>query len=250
MSAHVIVRDLSLAFGKHQVLQGIDANFEANRIHVLVGPSGSGKSSFLRSLNRLNEVQTPASSFSGEIWLETVKSKTAIHQLKDNELPWLRQQMGMVFQHPQLLPGSIADNVLLPLKVVRGLTGEAAQQAMQDALEQAALWQDVAHRLDVNASSLSGGQQQRLCLARTLALSPTVLLLDEPTASLDPTMAAQIEDLFLTLRQRYTMIVVSHQPQQSIKLADHLYCFEQGQMRELPKTQWHSFFSLKENQRD
>ena len=223
------VSELTISFGSRTVINNANMCFYKNHIHVLTGASGSGKTTFLRALNRLND-QFDQCRTQGEITLSLNGVDQDIHALSRHQLPKLRKSVGMVFQHPQLLPGSIAENLLLPLKVVSGMKMNRgqAQQAMENALKQAALWDEVNLRLNAPATSLSGGQQQRLCLARTLALEPEILLLDEPTASLDSETAAQIEELIRQLSQRYTIVMVSHSAKQTQKLADHISHFEQG----------------------
>ena len=223
------VSDLAVYFGGQPALTGVTASFAPHRIHVITGPSGSGKSTFLRSLNRLNESLGECRT-EGEILMELQGQSCPIGQLKEAQLPSLRQKVGMVFQHPQLLPGTIEDNLLLPLKLVANTKGEQAQTQMSDALKQTGLWHEVNQRLRAPAQSLSGGQQQRLCLARTLAMQPEVLLLDEPTASLDPAATAQIEELLNSLKQRFTLLVVTHNMAQANRLADRQLAFDQGKL--------------------
>ncbi|OAN18004.1 phosphate ABC transporter ATP-binding protein [Photobacterium jeanii] len=223
------IANLTITFGSQTVISDVSMNLYKNRVHVLTGPSGSGKTTFLRAINRLNDCFADCYT-QGKIELTIDGNLEAVHTLKSQQLPTLRQKVGMVFQHPQLLPGTIADNILLPLKVVSGMTGKVAQNKLSTALSQTTLWDEVKDRLDKPAQSLSGGQQQRLCLARTLALEPEILLLDEPTASLDPKTTEQIESLISELAQHYTIVMVSHSAQQTQKLADYIYYFEQGRV--------------------
>jgi len=223
------VSNLTISFGSQPVISDVNVELYKNQIHVLTGPSGSGKTTFLRALNRLNDCFEDCRT-QGKIELSINGTMQSIHTLNPQQLPELRRKVGMVFQHPQLLPGSIKENLLLPLKVVCGLKGDAAQQKLFSAFNQAALWDEVNDRLKTPAHSLSGGQQQRLCLARTLALEPEILLLDEPTASLDTKTAAQIEALIIQLATRYTIVMVSHSAQQTERLADHIIRFEHGRI--------------------
>jgi phosphate transport system ATP-binding protein len=187
----------------------------------------------LRSLNRLNDELGAKTKGSVRLWLDG--------QLREVFAPdmdpiWLRRRVGMVFQNPNLLPTSIAKNILTPLKLVSGLDKTARKEQMQIVLKQTRLWDEVCDRLKTPALSLSGGQQQRLCLARTLALRPQILLLDEPTASLDFRATRHIEELLLELAETYPMIIVSHSPGQAERLAHAVAVFSQGRVgRELKK---------------
>lgn len=223
------VSNLTIAFGSNQVVSNTNMDFYRHQIHVLTGASGSGKTTFLRALNRLNDCFAECKT-TGDIKLTLNDTQHCVQKMPEHQLPHLRQKVGMVFQHPQLLPGSILDNLLLPLRVVNSVTGQKAHQIAQTALKQAALWEEVSDRLSDHAASLSGGQQQRLCLARTLALEPEILLLDEPTASLDKHTAQQIEALILELAKRYTIIMVSHSAKQTEKLANRVSHFESGKV--------------------
>ncbi|MGR5142173.1 phosphate ABC transporter ATP-binding protein [Photobacterium sp. DNB23_23_1] len=223
------VSNLTVSFGSQPVISDVSVNFYKNKIHVLTGTSGSGKTTFLRALNRLNDCFEDCQT-QGKIELLLDGKTRSVHAIPPQELPELRRKVGMVFQHPQLLPGTIKENLLLPLNVVSGLKGQAAQQKLYTALNHAALWDDVKDRLNMPAHSLSGGQQQRLCLARTLVLDPEILLLDEPTASLDSETADHIEALIIQLATRYTIVMVSHSVPQTQKLADHISCFEGGRI--------------------
>ncbi|MCQ1059265.1 phosphate ABC transporter ATP-binding protein [Photobacterium sp. ZSDE20] len=223
------VSNLTISFGSQPVISDVSVNFYKNKIHVLTGTSGSGKTTFLRALNRLNDCFEDCQT-QGKIELLLDGKTRPVHAIPSQGLPELRRKVGMVFQHPQLLPGTIKENLLLPLNVVCGLKGQAAQQKLYTALNHAALWDDVKDRLNMPAHSLSGGQQQRLCLARTLVLDPEILLLDEPTASLDPETADHIEALIIQLATRYTIVMVSHSVPQTQKLADHISCFEGGRI--------------------
>lgn len=223
------IKDLSISFGQQVVLHDINLELYKNRVHLLNGPSGSGKTTLLRALNRLNDC-FPQCQTKGEIELFMNGKRQQVNTLKAQQLPALRKRIGMVFQHPQLLPGSIRDNLLLPLKVLTDLTPEAARQRLRHATEQAGVWDEIKERLDKPATSLSGGQQQRLCLARALALEPEILLLDEPTASLDKVAATKVEDCITQLAKDYTIIMVSHSKEQAKKLADYIIDISQGRI--------------------
>lgn len=223
------ISKLNILFDRQVVLEDINLELYKNRVHLLNGASGAGKTTFLRALNRLNDCFDRCRT-SGNIELFLGGAWHKINQLPDSQLPALRKQVGMVFQHPQLLPGTVQDNLLLPLKVLSQLTGEKAQQKIYHACHKAALWDEIKDRLQQPATSLSGGQQQRLCLARTLVLEPEILLLDEPTASLDPAAAAKIEECIQQLASDYTIVMVSHSQPQAEKLADYIHHFEQGRI--------------------
>ena len=215
------IQNLSISFGQQVVLSDLSLKLYKNKVHLLSGPSGSGKTTFLRALNRLNDC-FPLCKTEGQIELFINGRCQQINQIKIQDLPALRQSVGMVFQHPQLLPGSIQDNVLLPLKVLTNLTGDVARDKLKEVAVQVGLWDEIKHRLHKPATSLSGGQQQRLCLARTLALEPEILLLDEPTSSLDKIAASKIEECISQLAKEYTIVMVSHSAEQAEKLADYI----------------------------
>ncbi|QLE87470.1 phosphate ABC transporter ATP-binding protein [Shewanella sp. Scap07] len=223
------VSELSIFFNSKAVVSEVDLTVKRNQIHVLCGASGSGKSTLLRAFNRLNDCFSNCKTI-GSIALNIDGSSTTVQSLKSAQLPKLRRKVGMVFQHPMLLPGSIENNILMPLQVTRKLKGDIAREKLTASLKQAALWHEVKQRLAAPAQSLSGGQQQRLCLARTLALEPEILLLDEPTASLDPETTAEIEQLILTLKLHHSIIMVSHSNQQTKVLADQLSYLEHGRI--------------------
>ena len=220
------VNDFSLRFGEKKVLDHVTLNCTKNRISVIIGRSGSGKSTFLRSLNRLNET-FPACSYSGTIKLLLNKQWVDIHagtmRLED-----IRHHVGMVFQSPNVLPMSIKKNMTLPLALVAGMPRSERYVAMEQALMEAQLWNEVKDRLKDQALTLSGGQQQRLCLARALALKPEILLLDEPTASLDHKAARRIEELITGLGKRYTLVVVSHSLRQTRAIGEEIFVFREG----------------------
>jgi phosphate transport system ATP-binding protein len=227
----VDVQNFHLAFGTIPILQDITLQCPVNRISVIIGRSGSGKSTFLRSLNRLNDT-VPSCIHSGTIKLHLSGQWVDVHDAAI-QVENLRHQVGMVFQSPNVLPMSIRKNMTLPLKIVAGHDSEQRSMLMQRALEEARLWDEVKDRLDRPAHILSGGQQQRLCLARALALEPEILLLDEPTASLDHRATRNIEELILGLRERYSLIVVSHSLRQARMLGDSVAIFREGRINAL-----------------
>ncbi len=226
-----VIKNLQILFHGRAILQDINLTLSACGIVVIIGPSGSGKTTFLRSLNRLNE-HYPGYSGSGQIELKLSGMMQNIQRagLQINEL---RKQVGMVFQTPNVLPTSIAQNINLPLKLVSGLDKIEREARLVEVLQEVHLWNEVKDRLKENASQLSGGQQQRLCLARVLALKPQILLLDEPTASLDFKTSQRIEDLLTELQHRYQIIAVSHSLRQARKIAGQILVMKEGRVEHL-----------------
>lgn len=228
----ISIRNLSVRFLDKIVLKGISLTSWSGQITVIVGPSGSGKSTLLRAVNRLNE-SFPECRTEGTVELNLDGRRGDIYQ-NFVPLPELRRKVGMVFQTPAVLPFSIAKNLAMPLKVVLGLNGARLSERMEWALHEVSLWDEVKDRLHAGASTLSGGQQQRLCLARVLALEPEILLLDEPTASLDFRTTQKIEELLTRLKERYTILAVSHSLSQTRRLADRVCVLREGRLvREL-----------------
>ncbi|MFI5906752.1 phosphate ABC transporter ATP-binding protein [Dactylosporangium sp. NPDC051541] len=219
-------RDISAWFGDHQVLDRVSLNMQAGRVTALIGPSGCGKSTFLRILNRMHEL-IPGASLAGEVMLDGRDIYDAARRLTD-----ARRQIGMVFQKPNPFPAmSIYDNVIAGLR----LTGRRATRAEKDSLVEecltkAGLWREVADRLRQPGGALSGGQQQRLCIARSLAVRPRVLLMDEPCSALDPTSTRVIEQTIQELVAEVTIVIVTHNMQQAQRISDHCAFFlaEQG----------------------
>ncbi len=216
------LENVGIKFADKTILRDVNLQLVKGQLHMLTGPSGCGKTTLLRALNRLNDC-FDKHDMSGSICLKLSEGEVDVNLLAYKHLPLLRRKVGMVFQNPNLLPGSIIENLLLPLKVVAGLDSAQAMARCEKVLVQVRLWDEVKDRLNNDASSLSGGQQQRLCLARTLALEPEILLLDEPTASLDPANTEVIEQLLESLKQQYTMVMVSHCPAQTERLADKIF---------------------------
>lgn len=221
-----MVESLHVGFAGREVLYNLSAEFHRGQLAVILGRSGSGKTTFLRAFNRLNEC-FPLSETSGSLMLKLQGEWRDIYR-DAVPLTELRRWVGMVFQTPHLLPVSIADNLALPVKLVLGLPRRDIASRVEWALKEAHLWEEVKDRLEAPAHTLSGGQQQRLCLARLLALEPEILLLDEPTASLDFRAALKVEELLLSLKERYTVIAVSHSLSQARRLADEALIFRDG----------------------
>jgi phosphate transport system ATP-binding protein len=218
---------LTAMYGKFTAVKGVSLAFPANRVHALIGPSGCGKSTFLRTLNRMHEI-TEGGWITGRVLLDGED----IYAPKVNAMQ-LRRRVGMVFQRPTPFPTmSIYDNVAAGLRVNQRLPRSEMDAVVERSLQQAALWDEVKDRLRASAMALSGGQQQRLCLARTIAPSPDVILLDEPTASLDPQGTQRIEELLFDLKRHFTIIIVTHNMQQAARVSDTTTFFYLGTMVE------------------
>lgn len=229
MKEAIITRKLCISFGQHEILHEIDFAASAQGITAIVGRSGSGKTTLLRQFNRLNETFAGYRA-SGEVEARLGDKMVGILRDLPFPLPQLRRRIGMVFQTPDVLPVSIARNMLLPLKIVAQVPAKEAQQKMKAALMQANLWAEVKDRLNYPADSLSGGQKQRLCLARALALAPDILLLDEPTASLDIMATEAIESLLLTVARQLPLVIVTHNPEQAARIADNVALMSRGHL--------------------
>jgi phosphate transport system ATP-binding protein len=218
---------LTAMYGKFTAVKGVSLAFPANRVHALIGPSGCGKSTFLRTLNRMHEL-----SDHGWITGRVLLDGADIYAPRINAMQ-LRRRIGMVFQRPTPFPTmSIFDNVAAGLRVHGRLPRRELDSVVERSLRQAALWDEVKDRLRASAMALSGGQQQRLCIARTIAPSPDVILLDEPTASLDPQGTQRIEELLFDLKQHFTIIIVTHNMQQAARVSDTTTFFYLGTMVE------------------
>ncbi|RMH42659.1 MAG: phosphate ABC transporter ATP-binding protein [Deltaproteobacteria bacterium] len=224
-------RDLSAWFGSKQVLHGVSMDIPERRVTAIIGPSGCGKSTFIRTLNRMHEL-VPIARLSGTVELDGQDIYAA-----DVDPVLLRRRVGMVFQKPNPFPTmSIRDNVLAGLRLTGRLSNARADEVVERALRQAALWDEVADRLHDHAGGLSGGQQQRLCIARSLAVEPDVLLMDEPCSALDPIATARIEELLHHLRKTYTIVIVTHNMQQATRVSDRTAFFLHGQLIEYGDT--------------
>jgi len=222
---------LCVRIGARDVLCGIDLSLRKGELVVVVGPSGSGKTTLLRAINRLNE-SFPDCTTRGSVRMKLGDRIVDIYG-GDLSLPEIRRRVGMVFQTPAILPFSIEKNIALPLRVALGLKPRDIERRMEHALLDVGLWDEVKDRLKSPARMLSGGQQQRLCLARTIALEPDVLLLDEPTASLDFRAAARIEQWMIDHRDRYTILAVSHSLGQTRRMADRVCVLKDGRIVEM-----------------
>ena len=224
------VKDLCLWYGPSQALKNINICIPKHSITSLIGPSGCGKSTFLKTLNRMNDL-IPGVRITGEVRYE---GKNIFSP--DTDVTQLRRHIGMVFQKPNPFPMSIYDNIAYGPRT-HGINKKAKlDEIVERSLQDAAIWDEVKDRLKKNALSLSGGQQQRLCIARALAVEPEVLLMDEPTSALDPISTLRIEELVLALKQKYTIVIVTHNMQQAIRISDYTGFFLLGDLIEFAKT--------------
>ena len=222
---------LTAMYGKFTAVKGVSLAFSPNQVHALIGPSGCGKSTFLRTLNRMHEL-----SDQGWITGRVLLDGEDIYAPKVNAMQ-LRRRVGMVFQRPTPFPTmSVYDNVATGLRLNRRLPRSELDDVVERSLRQAALWDEVKDRLNASAMALSGGQQQRLCIARTIAPSPNVILLDEPTASLDPQGTQRIEELLFDLKRDFTIVIVTHNMQQAARVSDTTTFFYLGTMVETGRT--------------
>ena len=235
-------KELKAWFGQKQVLNGISLDIQEREVTAVIGPSGCGKSTFIRCLNRMHEL-IPIARMSGKVELDG----TDIYGPEVDPV-MLRRGVGMVFQKPNPFPTmSIRENVLSGLRLTGALTSAEADAIVERALRQAALWEEVRDNLDARGVSLSGGQQQRLCIARALAVEPDVLLMDEPCSALDPIATARIEDLLHDLRQRYTIVIVTHNMQQAARVSQRTGFFLHGELVEYTDT--NSLFTSPQDRR-
>ena len=231
MNSVISVKDLCLWYGNMQALNKINMEISENSITALVGPSGCGKSTFLKTLNRMNDLVAGV-KISGSVQYKNEDIFDASVDVNE-----LRREVGMVFQKPNPFPMSIYDNVAYGPRT-HGITNKAKlDDIVERSLVDAAIWDEVKDRLKKSALGLSGGQQQRLCIARALAVSPNVLLMDEPTSALDPISTAKIEELALELKKRYTIIIVTHNMQQAVRISDRTAFFLAGELIEYDSTE-------------
>ncbi|MCY0864671.1 MAG: phosphate ABC transporter ATP-binding protein PstB [Sulfobacillus sp.] len=224
------VDKLSVWYGSQRALAKVSLRIPAGHVLALIGPSGCGKTTFLRTLNRMVE-RTPGVRIAGRV---TIGSMDVLAPGLD--LPALRRKVGMVFQSPNPFPFTIFDNVAYGPRIAGMTDPHALRLIVEKSLKQASLWDEVRGKLRRSALTLSGGQQQRLCIARALAVEPDVLLMDEPTAALDPVSTAKIEELIRVLRSRYTIVVVTHNLQQAARISDYTAFFAGGELIEVGPT--------------
>ena len=226
----ISVKDMCLWYGDHQALKNVNIEIPEKSITALIGPSGCGKSTFLKTLNRMNDL-IPGVKITGDIRYEG----TDIFS-KEVDVNNLRKEIGMVFQKPNPFPMSIYDNIAYGPRT-HGITNKVElDEIVERALRDAAIWDEVKDRLKKNALGMSGGQQQRLCIARALAVQPKILLMDEPTSALDPISTSRIEELVMELKEKYTIVMVTHNMQQAVRVSDYTAFFLLGELVEFGKT--------------
>ncbi|QOG12359.1 phosphate ABC transporter ATP-binding protein PstB [Arcobacter sp. FWKO B] len=230
--AKIISRDLKLWYGKNQALNGINLDIYENKITAFIGPSGCGKSTYLRCLNRMNDL-IPIARIEGKIEIDG-------HDIYDPEIDVVavRKRIGMVFQQPNPFPKSIYENVsYAPLMHDIVKKGTDCDELVETSLRSAGLWEEVKDKLKSPGTAISGGQQQRLCIARAIAVQPDVILMDEPTSALDPISTQTIENLMVELKEKYTIVVVTHNMQQAARVADYTAFFHLGDLIEFNETE-------------
>ncbi len=234
------IKDLDLYYGEYQALHKISIDIPGNEITALIGPSGCGKSTFLKTLNRMNDLEEGV-RIEGDVSLDGVDIN------KDMDAIELRKRVGMVFQQPNPFPKSVYENVAYGPRINGIHKKSELDEIVERSLRQAAIWDELKDRLHKSAIGLSGGQQQRLCIARTLAVEPEVILMDEPTSALDPISTSKIEDLAIELKKDYTIVIVTHNMQQASRISDNTAFFLLGELIEYNKTQ--KLFSIPADKR-
>ena len=241
MNHAITAKNLCLWYGNAQALKNINIQIPENNITALIGPSGCGKSTFLKTLNRMNDL-VPGIRITGEVRYQDTDIFAP-----NLDVNALRKEIGMVFQKPNPFPMSIYDNIAYGPRT-HGVKNKAKlDELVEQSLRGAAIWDEVKDRLKKNALGLSGGQQQRLCIARALAVEPKVLLMDEPTSALDPISTSKIEELAMQLKERYTIVIVTHNMQQAVRISDRTAFFLLGELIECGETE--RLFSQPEDRR-
>ena len=231
MNPIMTVKDLCLWYGSHQALKNITIDIPEKSITALIGPSGCGKSTFLKTLNRMNDL-VPDVKITGDVRYRDADIFDPAQDVSE-----LRREVGMVFQKPNPFPMSIYDNIAYGPRT-HGIKNRAQlDEIVEKSLRGAAIWDEVKDRLQKNALGLSGGQPQRLCIARALAVEPAVLLMDEPTSALDPISTSKIEELAMQLKERYTIVIVTHNMQQAVRISDRTAFFLLGELVECGETE-------------
>ncbi|HHW07465.1 MAG TPA: phosphate ABC transporter ATP-binding protein [Clostridia bacterium] len=230
MTGKIVVRRLNFYYGSFQALKDINLSIKAHAVTAFIGPSGCGKSTLLRTFNRMNDLIEGVRA-EGEV---TIDGRNIL--APDIDLVALRKKVGMVFQKPNPFPMSIYDNVAYGLRIHGLRNKELIDEMVEKSLKAAALWEEVKDRLDAPALGLSGGQQQRLCIARVLAVEPEIILMDEPCSALDPISTMKLEELMHELRQKYTLVVVTHNMQQAARISQETVFFLNGEIIEAGAT--------------
>ena len=234
------IKNLNLFYGSFQALKDINLSIKANEITAFIGPSGCGKSTLLKTINRMNDL-VEGCKIKGEVLLDGEN----VYGNMDTSM--LRKRVGMVFQKPNPFPMSIYDNVAFGPRT-HGVRSKAKlNDIVERSLRDAAIWEELKDRLKKDALGISGGQQQRLCIARALAVEPEVLLMDEPTSALDPISTSKIEELAITLKEKYTIVIVTHNMQQAVRISDKTAFFLLGEVIEFGNTE--SLFSVPKDKR-
>tara|TARA_B110000008_G_scaffold160944_1_gene161617 strand:- start:914 stop:1669 length:756 start_codon:yes stop_codon:yes gene_type:complete len=223
-------KNIDVFYGEQKALSNINIGIKQNAVTALIGPSGCGKSTFLRLFNRMNDY-IDTFRLNGYIYIDDKDIYT-----KETLVDDLRKNVGMVFQKPNPFPKSIFENVAYGLKIQGIKDKKFISQKVEDALKQAALWDEVKNDLNKSALALSGGQQQRVCIARALAVEPSIILMDEPTSALDPIATTKVENLIAQLKEKYTIIIVTHNMQQASRISDYTAFFYMGDLIEFDKT--------------
>lgn len=234
------IKNLDLYYGDFKALKNINLEIPKNKITAFIGPSGCGKSTLLKSLNRMNDL-IPNCKIVGDILLDGKSIQKGIN------VTLLRKKVGMVFQKPNPFPMSVYDNIAYGPRTHGIHNKEKLDKIVETSLKNAAIWDEVKDRLNKSALGLSGGQQQRLCIARALAIEPDVLLMDEPTSALDPISTTKIEELILKLKKEYTIVIVTHNMQQAVRVSDKTAFFLLGEVVEFNKTS--TLFSTPQDKR-
>lgn len=231
MEHQITTKNLNLYYAENHALKDINIDIDKNEIVALIGPSGCGKSTFLKTLNRMNDIVENV-KITGEVIIDE-KNIYA----NDVDVTLLRKNVGMVFQKPNPFPMSIYDNITYGPKIHGTKNKADLDVIVEESLRGAALWEEVKDRLKKSAMGLSGGQQQRLCIARAIAVQPQILLMDEPTSALDPISTLSIEELMMTLKEKYTVVIVTHNMQQAARISDRTAFFLMGELIEYDMTE-------------